>query len=115
MVRRGGVGPAPCPIATLTVEKLTEALKAMLGPTMRARVTTLAELMNKENGVDVAMKSFKDNLPIGDMLCEVSIFTKRCCLARVYCCECALKMSARAGRSQLSNTPALKFQLNQPP
>jgi hypothetical protein len=115
MVRRGGVGPEPCPIANLTVQKLSEALKMLLEPEMKARVTALAEQMNKENGVEVAVKSFKDNLPLGDMLCEVDLFRKKCSLAKVYCCECALKMSLKSGAViRFALTPTIRPVVFQP-
>ena len=53
----------------------------------------LSEKMNSENGVKAGVKSFEKNLPIIDMLCEVSLFAKKSKIAKVYCDTCGLKMS----------------------
>jgi hypothetical protein len=49
--------------------------------------------MNVENGVREGVKSFERNLPVVDMICEVSIFAKKTKIAKIYCEDCGLKMS----------------------
>ena len=89
-----GAGPPGCPIKNLTTEKLTNALHFLKDEKTLVNVKALSEKMNAENGVQEGVKSFERNLPIVDMLCEVSLFSKKkSCIAKVYCDTCGLKMS----------------------
>ena len=99
MVRRSGVGPSGCPIATLTVEKLVNALEILRSPETIAAAQALGARMDAENGVAAGVECFYRNLPVANMACEVSLFddhTPR--IARVYCPTCGLKMSLEADR-----------------
>lgn len=87
-----GVGPPGCPIKNLTTEKLTAAITFLKDEKTLANVKKLSEKMNAENGVREGVKSFEKNLPIIDMLCEVSLFAKKSRIAKVYCDTCGLKM-----------------------
>ena len=88
-----GAGPPGCPIKNLTTEKLTHAIQFLKDEKTLANVKTLSEKMNAENGVKEGVKSFEKNLPVIDMLCEVSLFAKKSRIAKVYCDTCGLKMS----------------------
>ena len=95
MVYRAGVGPRGCPIGELTVDKLVQAFKVMSSVETLEKVSKLGDIMAKEDGVVQGMQSFHNNLPLGDMICEVSIFNgMKSNVARVYCPECGLKMCA---------------------
>lgn len=50
--------------------------------------------MNQENGVAEGLRSFHANLPVSNMICEVSVFNKESNLANIYCSDCGLKMCA---------------------
>jgi urease gamma subunit len=50
--------------------------------------------MNCEDGVLTGVESFQRNLPMSNILCEVSIFEgRKSRLARLYCQDCGLKIS----------------------
>lgn len=57
-----------------------------------ATVRALAGKMNAEQGVKEGVASFERNLPVVDMLCEVSLFAQKRRIAKVYCDSCGLKM-----------------------
>mmetsp|Transcript_25497 Transcript_25497/g.37624 ORF Transcript_25497/g.37624 Transcript_25497/m.37624 type:complete len:901 (+) Transcript_25497:79-2781(+) len=92
MVYRAGVGPRGCPIGSLTKEKLVEAFKVLESHETKKNVAVLSQKMNAENGVRIGAESFFRNLPLEDMLCEVSLFRHSSRIARVYCQDCGLKM-----------------------
>lgn len=92
MVSRAGVGPPGCPIGSLTPEILTDAFRILKSPDTKQRVLKLSEKMNSENGVANGAESFERNLPLEDMLCEVSLFNKESNIARIFCQDCGLKM-----------------------
>lgn len=92
MVHRSGAGPAGCPIGKLSHLRFQAALQVLRAPGTVERAGVLAALMNEEDGVAEGVKSFHHNLPVADLLCEVSIFSRQSKLARVYCSDCGLKM-----------------------
>jgi sterol 3beta-glucosyltransferase len=96
MVYRAGAGPRGCPISQLTTEKLTEAFRVLKSEEIKSNVTALSEKMNQENGVKCGIESFYRNLPVEDMLCEVSLFQKKAKLATRYCQSCGLRMCREA-------------------
>ncbi|ATB46239.1 glycosyltransferase [Corallococcus macrosporus] len=50
MVLRAGAGPQPVPQKSLTAERLADAIRTALSPTMRAHATALGERIRAENG-----------------------------------------------------------------
>lgn len=92
MVCRAGVGPRGCPIGNLTAEVLAEAFHTMQAAATRERVQALQEKMAQEDGIAAGITSFYRNLPLEDMLCEVSLFEKQSRIATVFCKDCGLKM-----------------------
>ena len=102
MVFRSGAGPKGCPITKLTSQVLEQAFLKMRDPATIERARELGKAMAAEDGVAEGVKSFEKNLPIFDMICEVSMFlpfdgSSR--LARVYCQSCALKMCCEADQA----------------
>lgn len=77
MVRRAGVGPAPCPIGQLTAELLTEKLKALALPETRRAAQRLAAKMQTEDGVGKAVAHFERWLPRQSMLCDACLLLDR--------------------------------------
>ena len=73
MVRRAGVGPAPCPINTLTEEILVEKLLALQSPEVKSKAEWMAEQMAKEDGIRGGLDHFLGGLPRDDMFCDVSL------------------------------------------
>ncbi|KAL4558590.1 hypothetical protein LXL04_036791 [Taraxacum kok-saghyz] len=63
-VHARGVGPPPIPVDQFTLPKLTDAIKFMLDPQVKERAVELAKAMEKEDGVDGAVKAFLKHLPM---------------------------------------------------
>ncbi|KAL7585270.1 hypothetical protein Lser_V15G41913 [Lactuca serriola] len=62
-VHARGVGPPPIPVDQFTLPKLIDAIKFMLDPKVKERAVELAKAMEKEDGVDGAVKAFLKHLP----------------------------------------------------
>ncbi|KAL8262014.1 hypothetical protein R6Q59_026063 [Mikania micrantha] len=62
-VHARGVGPSPIPVDQFTLPKLVDAIKFMLDPKVKERAVELAKAMEKEDGVDGAVKAFLRHLP----------------------------------------------------
>lgn len=95
MVYRSGAGPPGCPIASLTTEKLVHAFRVLVSDDTKNNVALLSEKMNSEKGVIKGVESFLRNLPLEDMICEVSLFQRKSEIATIYCRDCGLKMSTK--------------------
>ncbi|KAI3506906.1 hypothetical protein L1887_21537 [Cichorium endivia] len=63
-VHARGVGPPPIPVDQFTLPKLVDAIKFMLDPKVKERAVELAKAMEKEDGVDGAVKAFLKHLPM---------------------------------------------------
>ncbi len=87
MVRRSGCGPAGCPIGKLTVDKFSDALSVLLNTKTESMTKELSAQMLAEDGVTAAVRSFHNQLPLADMLCEISIFQKKSAIASIYCSD----------------------------
>ncbi|KAB5568477.1 hypothetical protein DKX38_002270 [Salix brachista] len=57
------LGPAPIPIAKLSVESLSNAIRFMLEPEVKSRAMELAKLIENEDGVAAAVDAFHRHLP----------------------------------------------------
>ncbi|XP_075495112.1 sterol 3-beta-glucosyltransferase UGT80B1-like isoform X2 [Primulina tabacum] len=62
-VYQKGLGPAPIPISQLNVKSLSEAIRFMLQPEVKSRVTELAVHIQNEDGVGAAVDAFHRHLP----------------------------------------------------
>lgn len=95
MVYRAGAGPPGCPIKSLTPDILKEAFICLKSEEVISRAQQLGGAMALEDGVSEGVKSFYKNLPIQDMLCEVSVFDVygKHRIAELYCPDCDLKIS----------------------
>ncbi|NVJ27549.1 MULTISPECIES: glycosyltransferase [Myxococcus] len=56
MVLRAGVGPPPVPQKSLTAERLANAIRTALSPTVRAQATAMGERIRAEDGVARAVQ-----------------------------------------------------------
>ncbi|OEL38900.1 Sterol 3-beta-glucosyltransferase UGT80B1 [Dichanthelium oligosanthes] len=63
-VHARGVGPAPIPIAALTVEALSNAIRFMLDSEVKSRAMELAIAIGNEDGVAAAVDAFHRHLPL---------------------------------------------------
>nr|XP_023908124.1 sterol 3-beta-glucosyltransferase UGT80B1-like [Quercus suber] len=62
-VHQKGLGPAPIPIAQLSVESLSNAINFMLQPEVKSEAMELAKLIENEDGVAAAVDAFHRHLP----------------------------------------------------
>lgn len=74
MVHSAGAGPRGCRIQDLSVDVLASAFTTLRLPEVVDRAKTLGAAMEKEQGVLTAVGSFYRNLPLANMICEVSVF-----------------------------------------
>lgn len=93
MVFRSGVGPPPCPVTQLTVEKATQAFSFLKRKETIESAEKMSKAFNAEDGVDGALNAFYRNLKLENMLCDVSIFFGESRLAQVWCNACGFKMT----------------------
>ncbi len=73
MVFRAGVGPKPCPVGNLTADILAEKFKLLLSEEVKAKVVTVADKMNREDGISTGLEHFLSSLPVDNMLCDVTL------------------------------------------
>ena len=98
MVHRCKVGPAPLPAHAVTPEQLAAAFRTLLQPDIRSSAESLGKLMSEEDGVVGAVDAFYRQLPVANMLCEVSLLLDESRLAAIKCVTCGLKMSHEVHR-----------------
>lgn len=69
----------------------------MRDPKIMKKVSELSVRMNNEDGISNGIKSFYKQLPIDNMVCDVSLFlsNQKSELARIFCLDCQLKMSKK--------------------
>jgi sterol 3beta-glucosyltransferase len=72
-----GLGPAPIPIAQLSVENLSSSIRFMLQPEVKSQVMELAKVLENEDGVAAAVDAFHRHLPPELPLPESSSEKKR--------------------------------------
>lgn len=70
MVASAGAGPPPLNIATLTSDVLVNAIEFLLLPETLEAADIISQKMQKENGVQEAVKSFHRNLPVKNLCCD---------------------------------------------
>ena len=93
MVRRAGVGPAPCPIDDLTDDILVTRLTELQSPEIISKAKWMAKQMAKEDGIRGGVNHFLSSLPRDNMFCDVSLLLGETKLAKVYLKESGLKVS----------------------
>ncbi|KAL0940329.1 Sterol 3-beta-glucosyltransferase UGT80B1-like protein 5 [Colletotrichum truncatum] len=70
VVADAGAGPAPIPYRSLTSQKLIHAIQYCLSPEAVTAASQLADSMQMEDGVQAAVDSFHNNLPMSKMACD---------------------------------------------
>ena len=93
MVRRAGVGPAPCPIDDLTDEVLAEKLVELQSTEIHRNARQMAEAMATEDGVRGGLEHFLSSLPRDNMFCDVSLLLGETRPAKVTLKGSGLKVS----------------------
>ena len=73
MIHRSGVGPEPCPVQKLTVEILSQKLAELQSKKYKDAASVLSSKMLKEDGIQGGLDHFLSDLPIDNMLCDVSL------------------------------------------
>lgn len=71
MVAVAGAGPRPIPQKQLSAENLASAIRFCLTPEAATAAMGLSAKMKVEDGVESAVRSFHDNLPIDSMRCDI--------------------------------------------
>jgi hypothetical protein len=71
MVASAGSGPDPIHHKALNAERLSKAIQFCLSEPAQIIAARIAVQMKKEDGVDVAVRSFHANLPLEQMRCEI--------------------------------------------
>ena len=66
-----GAGPAPIPQKQLTTDTLSAAIKYCLSNEAAVAAAAIAQKMQAETGVQNAVRSFHQNLPITRVACDV--------------------------------------------
>ncbi|EQC33120.1 hypothetical protein SDRG_09108 [Saprolegnia diclina VS20] len=90
-VVNAGVGAPPCPIADLTTPVLTQAFAQLSSPELAANARALQAAMQAENGVEAAVQSFYNHLPLHKMKCAFTpthMATKWLVKDQVQVCDC---------------------------
>lgn len=82
MIYRAGAGPAPCPIDDLTADKLAVKLKELTAKSIAQRAKALSKTMNEESGVKGGLQHFCEDLPVDNMMCDVSLILGESVLAK---------------------------------
>lgn len=82
MVNRAGVGPSPCPVQDLTKEILTERFTQLQDPKIIEKAQRTAEQMAKEDGIQGGLDHFLEDLPLDNMLCDISLLLGEVQLAK---------------------------------
>ncbi|GMH97452.1 hypothetical protein TrST_g12668 [Triparma strigata] len=101
VVNRAGVGPKPIPAQEITSERLALAFTQLKSDEMKAKAVKMAEAFEKEDGVGDGIAAFHKQLPIEDMVCDVSLFLPNAhkeknpstLPACRWCPECQMKLS----------------------
>ncbi|CAI9090928.1 OLC1v1025825C5 [Oldenlandia corymbosa var. corymbosa] len=89
-VHARGVGPAPIPVDEFSLEKLVDAIKFMLDPTVKERAIELSKAMENEDGVAGAVQAFHKHFPRKKLLedkAEEPQHPKRFSMARCFGCS----------------------------
>ena len=96
MVRRAGVGPAPCPIQELTEKILAERLVEMQSPESKSKAMWMSREMSKEDGIQGGLDHFLSSLPSDNRFCDVGLLlgeTQPASFARIRLMGSGLKVS----------------------
>jgi len=101
VVSRSGCGPKPIPAQNITEENLSSAFRDLKSEKMKKKAQAMAKSFESEDGVGNGIKCFIKQLPIEDMVCDVSLFLPQahCDLAPKtlsacrWCSECQMKLS----------------------
>ncbi|KAJ5765727.1 hypothetical protein N7520_005286 [Penicillium odoratum] len=72
MIARAGAGPEPIPFKELTAARLAAGIKDALGRAVRETSRTLGDLVNEENGVQVGVSSFHQQLDLSMLKCSLT-------------------------------------------
>lgn len=86
MVHRGKMGPRPCPVGQLTLQRIVDAFELLRQEGTAHAAQKVGVAMSNENGVENAVQAFYKRLPLEDMLCEVSLMEGKSKLAQVNSC-----------------------------
>jgi len=93
MVRRAGVGPAPCSVWKLTAALLAEKFAELRKPAIEEAAQKLSKDMKKEDGIQGGLDHFLSDLPRDNMLCDMSLLLGETRLAKYVSQTTGVKVS----------------------
>jgi len=93
MVRRAGVGPAPCSVWKLTETVLAEKFAELQKPEIQEAARKLSMKMKREDGIQGGLDHFLSDLPRDNMLCDVSLLLGETRLAKYESQKYGVKLS----------------------
>lgn len=71
MITAAQAGPQPIHNKSLNASNLSEAIQFCLTPQALVAATEISQRMKVENGVKTAVDSFRDNLPVDELSCDL--------------------------------------------
>uniref|UniRef100_A0A0D2Y1L5 Uncharacterized protein n=1 Tax=Fusarium oxysporum (strain Fo5176) TaxID=660025 RepID=A0A0D2Y1L5_FUSOF len=71
VVASNGAGPPPIAYKSISVDKLSSAIKFCLSPEAQTAANRIASQMRQERGVETAVNSFHRHLPVANLTCEL--------------------------------------------
>lgn len=71
MCAAAGAGPTPIPQKELTADTLSEAIRYCLSEEAAIAATAIAQKMQNETGVEIAVQSFHQRLPLKSVACDL--------------------------------------------
>jgi hypothetical protein len=88
-----GAGPEPIPFTSLSAKKLAHKLAEIVQPQYAEGAKRLAACIARENGVETGLEHFNTNLPLADMVCDISTLLHEKSLGRHYYPQLRIKVS----------------------
>ena len=92
-IAANGCGPYPIAFTEMSVDKLSAAFEAILEPRYADGARRMAARIESENGLEVGLSDFNRQLPLADMVCDVSTLLGERGVGRVYYPALRLKVS----------------------
>jgi hypothetical protein len=72
-IHRNEIGPSPHRLSTLTPQILAARLKELVSSKYKANAIKMRDLVLSDDGIGNAVDAFYRNLPINEMICDVSV------------------------------------------
>eukprot|EP00897_Mesotaenium_endlicherianum_P000869 jgi/Mesen1/10783/ME000091S10300 len=94
LVAEKGLGARPIAVTRLTEDRLVDALRTLVKPSVQAAALHMQAQFQQEDGVAAAAEAFHKHLPLGALSCDICPSQT----AQVFCRECDLKLCPTADK-----------------